>query len=170
MHRYKIIVQILLVLSILNPAFAAPIPREIPGSTLSSSVGPPPSDPLRTEGSAPSQVSAQSSEPAPPPHLSATDGPGQVPAPTTESLTSTPAHSATDATRPVPVQDSTAGGSTSGHYTAVSHEAVSHDTKSHARLIKNAKTAGAVAVILAAAGGMLKLTQWLQQRSEDDSS
>lgn len=140
MHQYKTIAQTLLVLSILNLVFAAPVvPREVrdrdndvvaeDGTTVSerrratplggttpsqypssSSDGSPPHGSFPLGGSAPLQGSVPSSESA---HLSATDG--HVPESDSITEASTSAHplSATDGQ--VSVHDSTGEASTSAH-------------------------------------------------------
>ena len=140
MPQYKTIAQTLLVLSILNLVFAAPVvPREVrdrdndvvaeDGTTVSerrratplggttpsqysssSSDGSPRHDSFPLEGSVPLQGSVPSSESA---HLSATDG--HVPESNSITEASTSAHplSATDGQ--VSVHDSTGEASTSAH-------------------------------------------------------
>jgi hypothetical protein len=111
MHQYKTIVQILLVLSILNPAFAAPIRRETTDGTSSSGVSPQ-NNPLPLEGSVPVQDSTTEASTSTHP-LSATNG--QVPAHDSITEASTSAHplSATDGQ--VPAHDSITEASTSAH-------------------------------------------------------
>ena len=97
MRQIKTIAQILLVLSILDHVFAAPIPIRrgtLPDGTPAS--GGSPHDPLPVEGSTPPQpeVSSPPSGLTPPSHLSATDRTAFVPDSTTPEG-STTVHSAT---------------------------------------------------------------------------
>jgi hypothetical protein len=155
MHQYKTIVQILLVLSILNFAFPAPIPRHIISRDIMGETTPLPSDELPPDNSLPLEGSVPSS------HLPATEG--QLP--TTEA--STPA--AAD-TRPVPMQGSTAGVSTTGRYTAVTPEMV---TKKKPYMSKETmKSLGRFGLYLgsvaAATAAMVKFATWMWPENEND--
>ena len=125
MHQYRTIVQILLVLSILNPAFAAPIRRETTDGTSSSGVSPQ-NNPLPLEGSVPVQDSTTEASTSTHP-LSATNG--QVPAHDSITEASTSAHplSATDGQ--VPAHDSITEASTSAHpMSAPDSQVPAHDS------------------------------------------
>ena len=147
MHQYKTIAQTLLVLSILNLVFAAPIPRDtlLGGSAPSqdpspSSDGSPPHNSLPLEGSAPSSGSSPLSDlPATDAELPVYDSTIEAPTsarplsaaggPTPESYSITPGSnspsysSATD--REPPVLDSIVDASTSSRPSSATDSLVS---------------------------------------------
>jgi hypothetical protein len=126
MHLYKKIAQSLLVLSVLNLVFAAPVvprgtppggetPSQYPSSSDSSDESPP-DDSLPLEGSASLQgsaASAPSSGSSPSSHLPATDG--RVPAHDSTTEAPTFAHPLSAADGPAPEPDSTTEAPTFAH-------------------------------------------------------
>jgi hypothetical protein len=138
MHPYKTITQTLLVLSILNPVFAAPIPRHAYS--------------LRTEGSAPLQDPAPSSGSPP---LSATDGQvhqireASTLSPTTEESSSTHTLSSTV----------TAEGSTTEPHTAVTHDMLATQPRAvQGYLEPNLKVFGGFVLSMAALVALVKIS------------